>query len=325
MYILNLLEMCLQKKNEALCQEEWDVIGIQCKEAGHLIEDLDLRGRIAQDEQAIKETGITFEQLKKFIYKIRIHYDHAKKNDDEEKFERIKRDFREIVDYPGISGNKECCLIFGNIVVFKVSFFGAKECPFQSRENKKYYGHDYGSNNWYFLNIDTNETMCICDLLFHQISEHHFFQSPNSRYRVDPLKLVRFFNLERGVDYSTTTQTKQKWILKEITNYNDSDNYSCCFLSSFISSFISRFMSMFTETEYASMKEVQQGGNIIYYNSDKAVLIKNSGTKFPEHINGFEYQRTCDESVSGFYLGSCIIPTPEEINKFNNKKLLVSL
>mgnify|MGYP000100209480 CR=1 FL=1 len=53
--------------------------------------------------------------------------------------------------------------------------------------------------------------MLIGDLLFHQIAKHHFFQGKESKYRVEPEKLIKLFNIQSGKDYSTDTFTKSVW------------------------------------------------------------------------------------------------------------------
>jgi len=86
----------------------------------------------------------------------------------------------------------------------------AQQCPFQDRElDKEYHGYEYGASDYIIYREDLNEAILIGSLLFHQIVAHHFFQSPESAYRVDPTKLIRMFSIQTGVNYTVPTVIKK--------------------------------------------------------------------------------------------------------------------
>ena len=179
-----------QKPNENLSEEDWGIINWQCITQCHLCSLEDIRERITEDEETLRETGITFKQLEDFFKKIFLYFKTNSQDFDPSEYTLIKAAF------PGflITEEDSTCVIFGNIRIVKVSSCGAERCPFQFPDNKCSFSHDYGSHDWFFLNKDTMEVIHIGDLLFHQICEHHFFQSPCSPYRVDPLNLLTFSN-----------------------------------------------------------------------------------------------------------------------------------
>lgn len=184
--------------NDVIDDTEWSRIERQCKNQHHIDPSCDLKLLIANDEATVVRHGITFDQLDKFFNKIRKHFD-KKINDHLQQF-----------GYDGIYDITPT--IFGSIIVRQETWRGAEQCPFQSPLDERYHGYEYGSHDWYFTNTKTGEELHIGDLLFHQISAHHFFQSPSSEYRVDPEKLITFFGLKRGVDYSTELNTTAQWV-----------------------------------------------------------------------------------------------------------------
>lgn len=184
--------------NDVIDDTEWYRIEQQCKNQRHIDPSCDLKELIARDEATIARLGITFDQLTQFFDKIKKHFD-----------KKINDHFK-MFGYDGI--HEITPTILGSFTVRRVSWRGAEKCPFQSLLDTQYHGYEYGSSDWYFINTKTGEELHIGDLLFHQISVHHFFQSPSSKYRVDPEKLIHFFGLKRGVDYSPELDTSVQWV-----------------------------------------------------------------------------------------------------------------
>jgi hypothetical protein len=83
-----------------------------------------------------------------------------------------------------------------------VKWMGAQECPFQQKDNKKYYGHQYGDADMIITNIKAGfSTIVVNTLLPHIIRNHHFFEG-NVSNRVSPANIIGFFDLQPNVDYS---------------------------------------------------------------------------------------------------------------------------
>ena len=61
--------------------------------------------------------------------------------------------------------------------------------------------------------------MHIGDLLFHQITEHHFFQGLESKYRIDPKRLIGFFGLDKDISYKSEIETYYYWPEPKIYSY----------------------------------------------------------------------------------------------------------
>jgi len=201
--------------NEQLPDEEWIIIEKKCRYQKHLGQDENLKNLIIEDEKIMENHNITFVQLKNFFDKIKYHADaHTYENE-----VVFNEQYINIVKSLNLGSPKWCLWgrmifpIFNNkIHVIQIVWGGAELCPFRSPEDKKYRGYEYGSIDWVFIKCDTGEYMHIGDLLFHQISKHHFFQSKCSKYRVEPEKLINFFNLKEGVDYSTEVHAREEYV-----------------------------------------------------------------------------------------------------------------
>lgn len=187
----------------------------QCKNKKHIGEKDNLKNIIETDEKILQSHGITFDQLQNFFEKIRYHFYKQIENSKKyymTKNEKILTNNLKIGGSGWCQRSYDCSKIFGGkLIVAIVIWGGAETCPFQSKLDKCYHGYEYGDSDWIFIRPDTNEAMHIGDLLFHQINVHHFFQSPASCYRVDPEKLIKFFNIQPNVDYTTEFDIKTEW------------------------------------------------------------------------------------------------------------------
>ncbi len=229
--------------NDKLDDSEWDRIESKCIKQKHLnSNNLSkniftrffssgelLRDQIAQDEQKLADAGITFEQLDKFFTTFKLYWNkYSKTNielDDETKAQVEK--FYADSQFTKLDMSGWCSWgllkakfnMFGtNYLVDRITWGGAEQCPFQSLEDKRYHGYEYGSHDWIIFNLDANIQMHIGDLLFHQIIAHKFFQSESSAYRVDPIKLIQLFNLKPGANYSVPTVQVKYVINSHSTN-----------------------------------------------------------------------------------------------------------
>jgi len=179
---------------------EYTRISDQCKKQNHIFVNDNLMEIIDNDRKTLDNFGITFNQLNVLFDAIKKNFKDAPSYKMESNEIDIMKKYHDHISTVGTSS-----LIFDKkFVVVNIEWMGAEKCPFQSLDDKKYYGHEYGSTDWFFLKKETGKSMHIGDLLFHQIIQHHFFQSPLSDYRVDPEKLINFFDLKPGVDFLTT-------------------------------------------------------------------------------------------------------------------------
>jgi hypothetical protein len=288
---------CNYATNE-LSEAEISRIEAQCKEQRHITETSSLLDLIKADEEVVRTYGFTFEQLGNFFRKIQMHF-YRNINDDKtevvlsdavsEKLSQIK------LGGPGWScwSNNRTTIFNGQITVIRVTWGGAERCPFQSTEDDRYHGYEYGSHDWMFINnltlatrglerqVPTEEIMHIGDLLFHQISVHHFFQHPESKYRVDPEKLIKFFGLKNNLSYEVETETYEYWTIKsEIT----------CLKKFYPDNFYSPDPSMTTERFSAFTlpdvyKRTVYGKNIVVEYGDTMIIYKNECANFPDHMS----------------------------------------
>lgn len=107
-------------------------------------------------------------------------------------------------------------LIFNNkIFVKEISWYGLAMCPF--------IGCNYSScSDYIIINTDTYESIHMSGLTMHEITEHKFFQGLESKYRVDPLQLIKVFNMKPNIDYTTKLENKMSWDYK-MDHITDSD------------------------------------------------------------------------------------------------------
>jgi hypothetical protein len=75
--------------------------------------------------------------------------------------------------------------------VFIVQYRGFQECPWSCKVD-----HSWASFDLLLLNRETAKYITAPGLIAHLIREHHFFEGPESPYRVDPIKLAQV--LERA-------------------------------------------------------------------------------------------------------------------------------
>src|SRR6185437_5725564 len=204
--------------NEKLLEAEITRIQGQAWKQGHLSKET-LWKRIQQDEALLAGKNITFTQLAQLFEKIFLHYADLSTKQRPLTMAEIELGLKTIT-YSDLlrqwrlsaefqKRGKEATfhardLFGGQLTVVLISWGGAEECPFKSLSDPSYHGYEYGSYDWVFFR--NGQCLHVGDLLLrHQITKHHFFQSPTSPFRVDPQALCNFFALVSGRDYSTPT------------------------------------------------------------------------------------------------------------------------
>jgi hypothetical protein len=277
------------ESNDVITADEFYRIELCCKKQNHIQETDSLQSIIKTDEETLTSLGITFEQLENFFEKIKFHFAHYANKADKPNV-TLSEEEKALINSLKIGGSEwcgwgnSCCELFGNFVTFRLVWGGAETCPFQSKLDKRYHGYEYGDKDWIFLNRNTLKTIHIGDLLFHQITKHHFFQSPTSTYRVDPYTLINFFGLVPGVSYKTDIITKEKW---------STGSYGC---GGGVEYTISNLYNI-NESEFTVTYSEK---NIIGYNETNAFIVCNDFTNLPNLIDGIEYNPSLFAKTKGY-------------------------
>lgn len=204
--------------NDTFNDNEWNRIQAQCIKQKHIKPNDNLKQIIKTDEETLANLCITFDQLKDFffVFKLYVKKYGIDKSAEYLMPEFVKKFWSDKTDnFFSLHKGGWCSWgsysyqfnMFGtNYFVSRITWGGAETCPFQHPEDKRYHGYEYGSHDWLIWNLDNESFMHIGDLLFHQIVTHHFFQSPESAYRIDPLKLIQHFNLKPNIVYKVDTK-----------------------------------------------------------------------------------------------------------------------
>jgi len=104
------------------------------------------------------------------------------------------------------------CLIEGKFKINIVCYNGAQRCPFQNKEkDKRYHGYEYGDQDITITNTSNNDEITFNTLLLHMIKKHHFFESPLSSHRLDPKKIIEFFELKSDINYKSESKLYNTW------------------------------------------------------------------------------------------------------------------
>jgi hypothetical protein len=117
--------------NDKLSDTEIHRIENQCKLQNHIDNSESLLNIIKADEASIYDNGFTFQQLKNFFEKIKLHYNHNIKNN---KQVNVSEHIREKINQMKIGGNRwyyreiNTANIFADqFTVIKISFGGSEE------------------------------------------------------------------------------------------------------------------------------------------------------------------------------------------------------
>ncbi len=106
-------------------------------------------------------------------------------------------------------------------IVRYVGWMGAQTCPFQSPEDKHYYGYEYGCSDFLIINKRTGKHIQFNSLLWHMIEIHTFFEGPQTLYRVEPSIVIDVLDIHPGVDYSPEYTEENVWELKGSGSYDE--------------------------------------------------------------------------------------------------------
>jgi hypothetical protein len=284
--------------NDKLSDTEIYRIENQCKLQNHIDNSESLLNIIKADEAYIYDNSFTFQQLKNFFEKIKLHYNHNNNNKEINVNEQIREKINQMI----IGGNGWCCreinianIFADQFTVIKISFGGSEECPFKSPDDKKYRGYEYGSHDWIFVNNNTEKIMHIGDLLFHQITEHHFFQGSESKYRIDPKNLINFFGLKKDLSYESDIEITYYWSEKRMytkIKHDYPETYYSPDIKSEYDSYIRILLPDFnpdSDPDPDKYGRTEYGKNIIVKFNNHIILYKNDYGDIPYQINGIMY------------------------------------
>ena len=92
-------------------------------------------------------------------------------------------------------------------IITREMFWGYQCCPFSSNSSREKHG---GGSDYWIYDTQTKESIQFNDLLIHLIRDHGFFEG-NVFHRLDPLKVIKFFNLRPGVSYAANYETVSQY------------------------------------------------------------------------------------------------------------------
>eukprot|EP00734_Pompholyxophrys_sp_LG126_P000059 Pompholyxophrys_sp_v1_NODE_3_length_18401_cov_4.332280.p4 type:complete len:389 gc:universal NODE_3_length_18401_cov_4.332280:7999-9165(+) len=169
-----------------------------CSYQGFLLPGEKLRDVVKKDRETLAELGITYKQISDILLSI-----HGK--------------YKRMQTLAYGNGNKSA--IFGSALVvdgrYEVSemvYMGAQECPFQNKaKDPAYHGYQYGDRDITIKDMNSGQIIVYNSLLPHMIKEHQFFESPNCSHRLDPVAVVRMFDMEPGKNYELQKKSYLTW------------------------------------------------------------------------------------------------------------------
>lgn len=275
--------------NDVLDATEWDRIDAACKSRGHIADNVNVKDVIQSDEKKLSNHGITFQQLDDFFKKLVEHVDHEITHGRELKHitdtecDMVEKAFKEI----NMSG--WCCwgrnsvkIFHGAITVVKLTWGGAEVCPFQSLNDKKYHGYEYGSIDYVFMKGD--EYIHVGNLLFHQIVQHHFFQDASSKFHVDVGKLIEFFNIRPDINYETSIGETNVLNLTKVIDIDERNSFESIATTHKINDTKTIEKDQYFDLSIMTHEIIDV--NEYYYDDECVIMIlKNKETK-PKFING---------------------------------------
>jgi hypothetical protein len=155
---------------------------------------------LKQDEQTLKELGITFEKLAFELEKIvgEAWEIERKCNKSRElaisSFEWVQKArlqlFPPILLVPDNLPDRDIGNIYNEYQVFFTAFRGIQECPWDCQLENTWSSFDF-----LLINRKSGEYLFAPGLIIHLIREHHFFEGKESPYRVEPFRLARVLGL----------------------------------------------------------------------------------------------------------------------------------
>ena len=199
-----------QKTIDELKEKNITMIEEMCIKQKHLSENENLEELITCDMKVLSKYNITQKQ----IYDLFRLFKCANRYKNEKNPDFVNEHFEQINPIGWCIWSNTCFKMNLHDEIFDVYVYvwgGAEECPILSFFCDTYCGYSWGDRDWFFRKHSTNEWLHIGDLLPFQIGNFGFFQGKNSSYRIDPKKLISFFNMKSNMNYEPNCQKYTYW------------------------------------------------------------------------------------------------------------------
>jgi len=213
---------------KVLPTEVISVLETRCHEKEHLDKDESLIDRITLDELSLSAIDITHDQIYQLHKLIQAKCSAFAKitEKDVEAYQRlseyydkeqtlnhddlISKTLLKVKSY--VNDHREWCVQYvQNSIIYihsnsfrvcSLSWGGAEQCPIETYFDSRYHGYQYGCQDYYIINDQTQELLFYGSLLPTQGMKFHFYQSPSSQYRLDPMQFAKFFSMQPDFDYT---------------------------------------------------------------------------------------------------------------------------
>lgn len=158
-----------------------------------------LENVIKQDEQTLKELGITYKKLASELEKIvgktwekECKHDKSQEHagDSFKWYQKARTQSLPLVLSPENLPSRDIGNIHNKFQVFFMAFRGMQDCPWDCQLNNTWSSFDF-----LLINRKSSECLFAPGLIIHLIREHHFFEGNESPYRVEPSRLARVLGL----------------------------------------------------------------------------------------------------------------------------------
>jgi len=198
--------MACHKDLKIIPYDEYKRIDTLCRSINQLSFDEVFHEIIYNDLKTLKKYKIEKNQISDIMQKIIDHHNKYLINNHSLKFSKknikfITKYFNEKNEkkheYNVISTKKS--KINNKFFVFEIYWDKNIICPFGKDKNK----YKSGSKDFIIFDIDYKNKIIFNEIQIHQIAEHGFFQGIKSFYRLNPLALIDFFNIESKKNYKT--------------------------------------------------------------------------------------------------------------------------
>ncbi|AYV83659.1 MAG: hypothetical protein Hyperionvirus9_76 [Hyperionvirus sp.] len=175
--------------------------------------DEDLAGLIAADNLTLHKLKITHKQIIDVLNRIIDHHKYFESDDGN--MRDLHKELDNFTKFKIFNGfqivNVKKNFVLGRYRVVAIKWDKTFMCGFDL-------GHGIGGTTDYVIVKENDEWLHVDCLQLHQISEHHFFHGVKSFRRLDPLYIIKFFNLKSGVSYGTKFEEFDMW---KLINYCD--------------------------------------------------------------------------------------------------------
>ncbi len=208
-------------------------------QSGFLGADERLRSIIDQDNQILRELGVTHKQigdrleclvgkarrLEELARRGRLEVQTEKTTDSENKAGGLSKMWGQISRFcdrvllnagavkrepkdPIGNSSSIPALVEGQYRVYPVHYFGIQECPFLNADSSPC--RETATSDFVIEQIETNLTIRVSGLMAHLVRDHHFFLG-SVEHRLDPEQAISLFGIQPGHDYAPRHASEFIW------------------------------------------------------------------------------------------------------------------